>query len=222
MKNLQLYERLLQFSLFQGMSLDDLQHMAAHTKFDFRKHRAGEVVYRAGMPCKHIYLLTHGTIKVTTSSDDGLLTVEETIAAPHMPQPERLFGVSQRFGSTIRAVSDINLVLIDKKEVTALLEQLLVFRINMINLFAHQSQRLQQQLWQAPPQTLHARIVRFFAEHCTQPEGEKDFRILMRHLAQAINASRLDVSKALNDMQDKGLLQLHRGRITIPAMEKLL
>ena len=204
------------------MSLDDLQHMAAHTKFDFRKHRAGEVVYRAGMPCKHIYLLTHGSVRVTTSSDDELLVVEEIISAPYMPQPERLFGANQRFSSTIRAASDINLVLIDKKEVTALLEQLLVFRINMINLFAHQSQRFQQQLWHPLPQTLYSRIVRFFAEHCTQPNGEKHFRILMRHLAQAVNASRLDVSKALNDMQNKGLLQLHRGRVTIPAMEKLL
>lgn len=204
------------------MSLDDLQHMAAHTKFDFRKHCAGSIVYRAGMPCKHIYLLTHGTIKVSTSSESKMYAVDELISAPYMPQPERLFGINQRFHSTMKAESDINLVLIDKREVTTLLEQLLVFRINMLNLFASSAQQLRQHLWQTPPQTLHERIIRFFAEHCTTPDGEKVFHILMRNLAQVLNASRLDVSRVLNEMQDKALLQLHRGRITIPAMERLL
>lgn len=221
MKNLQIYELLLQFPLFQGMSRDDLQHMAAHTKFDFRKYHAGDIVFRAGMPCRHLYLLTHGSARLTTESDDGLLAVEETISAPFMPQIERLFGIEQYFCATMTAAGDINLMLIDKREVTALLEHLLVLRINMINHYAHLAQRLRKRLWQIPTLTLAQRVTTFFAEHCTQPSGEKEFRILMRHLAQSINASRRDVSKVLNDLEDSGLIQLHRGRITIPAIEQL-
>ena len=44
----------------------------------------------------------------------------------------------------------------------------------------------------------------------------------MKRIAEEVNDSRLDVSRALNHLQDEGLLQLHRERITIPALEKLL
>lgn len=44
----------------------------------------------------------------------------------------------------------------------------------------------------------------------------------MERLAAEVNDSRLDISRALNKMQNEGLLQLSRGRITIPALEKLI
>ena len=37
---LQIYDQLLQFPLFLGMSRDDLSQVAAHTKFDFVKEEA--------------------------------------------------------------------------------------------------------------------------------------------------------------------------------------
>jgi DNA-binding GntR family transcriptional regulator len=44
----------------------------------------------------------------------------------------------------------------------------------------------------------------------------------MKQLANELNDSRLDVSKALNEMEEDGLLNLHRGRIEIPMLERLL
>jgi DNA-binding GntR family transcriptional regulator len=43
----------------------------------------------------------------------------------------------------------------------------------------------------------------------------------MERLAQEMNDSRLDVSRALNAMQAEGLLRLHRGRIEVPSLERL-
>jgi DNA-binding GntR family transcriptional regulator len=46
--------------------------------------------------------------------------------------------------------------------------------------------------------------------------------MLMNQLAADLNDSRLDISKSLNQMQEDGLLTLHRGRIEIPMLERLL
>jgi DNA-binding GntR family transcriptional regulator len=46
--------------------------------------------------------------------------------------------------------------------------------------------------------------------------------MLMKQLADELNDSRLDISVALNEMQADGLLTLHRGRIEIPSLERLL
>jgi len=44
----------------------------------------------------------------------------------------------------------------------------------------------------------------------------------MNRLALELNDSRLNVSRALNRLQSKGLLSLHRGKIEIPLLEHLL
>lgn len=44
----------------------------------------------------------------------------------------------------------------------------------------------------------------------------------MEELAQVVNDTRMGVSKALNGMQEAGLLELHRGEIVIPEAKNLL
>ena len=222
MAALQLYDQLLQFPLFQGMSRDDLAQVAGHTKFDFQKHAAQRAIVSDGEPCTHLYFLLSGTLTVETISDDHSYRLVEQLSAPYMIQPEAIFGYHQRYTHTFYAKSPVSLLRLDRQEVVRLLEQFLVFRINLLNLFATTSQRLLRQTWRHHPQSLDERIIRFMARHCIHPAGPKTFYILMAQLAGEVNDSRLDVSRALNRMQAAGLLTLHRGRIEIPQMERLL
>ena len=46
MATLQIYDKLLQFPLFQGMSRDDLELVAGHTRFGFVKVSQGKTVVK--------------------------------------------------------------------------------------------------------------------------------------------------------------------------------
>jgi len=219
---MEIYDRLLQFTLFQGMSHADLMQVAGHTKFDFTKHPAGKRLVREGDPCTHLIFLTSGTIGIDTPSDDHSYHVVEQVSAPYVIQPEHLFGMSQRYTSTFRTITPCNLILLDKQEVLLLLETQLVFRLNMLNQATTETQRLRHNFWRQAPHSLRERIVRFFFSHSLYPAGAKTFYILMNQLAAELNDSRLDVSRALNEMQDEGLIVLHRGHIEIPMIERLL
>ena len=219
---MEIYDRLLQFTLFQGMSHADLMEVVGHTKFDFVKMAAQKRILRAGDPCSHLRFLTVGSIVAETVSDDGTCRVSELLHAPYVLQPERLFGIDQRHSSTFKTLTDCNFIVIDKQEVLLLMETQLVFRINTTNLLAAEAQRLTHRLWRPAPRSLRERLVRFFFSHCLYPAGPKTFYVLMTQLAQELNDSRLDVSRALNEMQADRLLTLHRGRIEIPMIERLL
>ncbi len=219
---LQLYDQLLQFALFQGMSRDDLAQVAGHTKFGFHKLSAGQTVVAADDPCTQLFFLLSGTLQVETFSDDRSYSVVEELTAPYLLQPEAIFGYHQRFTHTFKASTECRFITLDKPEVMRLFEQFLVFRLNLLNIYATQSQKRQQQLWHRYPETLTQRIVRFLSHRCLYPAGPKTFHILMTRLADEVGDSRLDVSRALNQLQRDGLLQLHRGRIEIPQMENLL
>lgn len=222
MATLQIYDKLLQFSLFQGMSRDDLELVAGHTRFGFVKVAQGKTVVKEGTACTHLHFLINGTIRVENRSDDHSYTVVEQMQSPFLLQPEIIFGYHQRYTLTVTALTDTNFITIDKDEVVRLSEDFLVFRLNLLNIFATQTQKLSRQSWRHCPQSLRERLVRFFVQHCIYPAGPKTFHILMNQLADELNDSRLNVSRALNAMSHDGLLILHRGRIEIPLLERIL
>ena len=60
MATLQIYDKLLQFPLFQGMSRDDLEIIAGHTRFGFMKVASGRPVVKAGEACTQLFFLING------------------------------------------------------------------------------------------------------------------------------------------------------------------
>lgn len=97
-----------------------------------------------------------------------------------------------------------------------------IFRLNYMNIISN---------WHKPATIVCGRKFRKDLKHVSPilyshtlnaPSGEKILKIKMEELANAINDTRLSVSKALNGMQENGLLELHRGEIVIPDLERLI
>lgn len=217
-----IYDQLTQFTLFLGMSKADLMEVVTHTKLGFFKSHEGQKIVKEGDNCTQLILMTHGKVECETISDDHQCRVVEEMGAPYMVQPERIFGMTQKYTSSFKALDNCNFITISKEEVLLLLETQLVFRLNMLNMLAADTHRLGHRAWQSAPKTLRERIVRFFFSRCVYPAGAKTFYILMKQMGNELNDSRLDISRALNEMEKDGLLRLHRGRIEIPMLERLL
>jgi CRP-like cAMP-binding protein len=204
------------------MSRDNLAQVAGHTRFGFLKHAAGQVAVSEDEPCTQLFFLLSGTLQAETRSDDHAYKVTEQLSAPYLLQLEAIFGYNQRFTHTFTTLTECSFITLEKTEVTRLSEEFMVFRMNILNLMATQTQKLLRQPWHRFPASLGERIVRFLSQRCIYPAGPKTFHILMTRLADEVGDSRLDVSRALNQLQRDGLLLLHRGRIEIPQMERLL
>lgn len=219
---MEIYDRLLQFPLFQGMSHADLMQVAGHTKFEFSKLSANKRLIRADASSDHLVFITAGALAAETWSDGHTYRVVEQVKAPYTIPPVNLFGLTQRHPTSYQTLAPCNVIALDKQEVLLLLDTQLVFRLNMLNMLATETQRLRHSFWRQTPKTLSEHLVRFLFSRCIYPAGPKTFYILMRQLGQEVNASRTDISMALNEMQERGLLTLHRGRIEVPSMERLL
>lgn len=222
MENSRFNDNLLSLPLFLGMSRNDLQEVVGHTKFDFHKYAGGETIVSEGTPCRHIHFLMSGSVCIITEANDHGYQIEEEICAPELFQPENIFGLTQRYTHTFVAKKNCGVMRLDKKETMKLFDEYKIFRLNMLNQIATQNQKLNRHILKAAPKTLEERITRFFEQRCMRPAGKKTFRIKMTRIAEEVNDSRLDVSKALNRMEGEGLIKLFRARIQIPALEKLI
>ena len=225
---MRIYDHLLQFSLFQGLSRSELLQMAGNTKFGFLKLPASKTIVNDGDLCTQLFFLISGSLKLSTSSDDYGYSVTEQLSAPWLLQPEALFGLSPRYSCTATVVSgdpqspsEAHFITLSKDEVLRLTDDFLIIRLNYLNLMATLTQRRTRQAWHRSPTDLRQRIARFLTDHCTYPAGRKTIHILMERLAQEVNDNRLHVSQALKAMQADRLLTLHRGRIEVPSLERL-
>jgi|SRR5574344_33098 CRP-like cAMP-binding protein len=222
MPSIQLYDQLLQFPVFQGMSHEDLLKVVAYTRFDFVKISERENLIHNGDECNKLYFITSGTVKQTMYADNKKYLIEEYLQAPCVIQPERLFGLNLQYSVEVTAITNLNCFAISKEEIRNLSNNLMVFRINLLNIYATLAQKYQRYIWQPPAEGLPQRLIRFFVSHCSYPAGKKEFHILMERLADEMNDSRLDVSRALNQLQTDGFITLSRGVIHINALEKLI
>lgn len=220
--SLHLYDQLLQFTLFQGMSRAELLQLAGNTRFGFQKVTAGKEVFHEGDSCRQFYFLVSGTVSMHSQSDAHTYCVVESVRAPWLFEPASLFGLTTRYRHTVKAQTDVHFITLSKDEVLRLLDDFLIIRLNLLNILSTQVQRDSRRPWRSVPVTLYDRVVRFFVDHVVYPAGHKEFHILMRQLADEVGCTRLNVSRVLNQMEQRGLVQLHRGSIEIPLLEHLL
>lgn len=217
-----LHERLLELPLFQGMSRNDLQQVIADTHFSQSTYAKGKTIVSESETCDRLIFLVDGTISTVRHADDNGYAVTENIQAPDVLQPERIFGLTQRFTRTFYSLTDCTFICISKQDALALADRYQIFRLNLLNIICTQSQRLARTPWRTKPQDIRSKIVRFIAERCLRPAGKKTVSIKMERLAHEISESRLNVSRELNAMHREGVITLKRSEIHIEAFEKLI
>ena len=182
----------------------------------------GETIIESGSPCKQLCFLLKGEVSIVTSSKENIYTVIEQMEAPYLLEPQSLFGMNTNYTSAYVAHTEAHTVSISKAFVLSDLFKYEIFRLNYMNIVSNRAQNLYSRLWEEPTQDLREKIIRFFLLHCEKAQGEKIFKVKMDDLARYLDDTRLNTSKALNELQDKGLLELRRKEILIPDAQKLV
>ena len=207
--------------MFQGLAKNDFTSILDKVKIHFLKRKAGDTVALGGEDCRELVFLLNGSLVSKTSDRDELYTFYEAINAPFLIEPYSLFGWSTKYVSTYTALTACNLVTIEKAYLLSELNNYEIIRLNYLNILSNRAQNLHDRLWTNLPESLHDRIVEFILLHSYVPGGEKRLKIKMDDLAKLLSSTRIRVSKALNEMQDKHWLTLHRGEIRIPDISLL-
>ena len=217
-----MFDTLLQLPLFQGLAQEDFTRILEKVKLHFTKYKSGELLLKEGGACHELVFILKGEIASSTSSADSSYCFTEYFPAPFLIEAHSIFGMKTHYASTYRARTEVHTVSISKAFVLSDLFKYEIFRLNYMNIVSNRAQNLYSRLWEEPTQDLTEKIIRFFLLHCEKIQGEKIFKMKMDDLARYLDDTRLNTSKALNELQDKGLLELRRKEILIPDAQKLV
>lgn len=216
-----MFERLLTLPLFQGMSLKELTDALIHVRLDFVNYQQGDEVAVQGDKCDRLIYIINGKINTYFRDDEGRFSVAEMAPRCDVIEPYNMFGMYQKFSRDYTFATEGVTFEIEKQAVLTHLMKHHLVKLNLLNIVCNKYQQTQRLLCCHKDITINDKIIRFFNSYTTTPRGEKAVTIKMTDLANLINETRLNVSIELNKMQDKGLLKLQRGVISIPALEDL-
>lgn len=216
-----MFDTLLQLPLFQGLCHEDFTSILDKVKLHFIKHKAGETIIKSGNPCTQLCFLLKGEISIVTNAKENIYTVIEQIEAPYLIEPQSLFGMNTNYASSYVAHTEVHTVCISKAFVLSDLFRYDIFRLNYMNIVSNRAQNLYTRLWDKAPKDIEDKIIRFILGHIERMTGEKLFKVKMDDLARMLDDTRLNVSKALNGLQELNLLELHRKEIRIPDLALL-
>ena len=216
------YELLTKLPLLQGLSGKELAHIESVIGMEVNEvPTMKRPLIRQNDPCTHLIFLTTGKLVRQYESDDGLYTTRTIIQAPALLEPYNLYGLDCRFRSSYTPLQDVSIITVKKRDVMQHLMKIDIFRINYFNLLSaiiHKKESLLQ------PQcnlTVNQKIGTFLQRQFADCEEQGEVAIKMTDLAEYIGETRLNTSRALNQMEEAHMIELKRSLIVIPDVKRL-
>ncbi len=212
-----LYETLLQLPIFQGITLYDFNDLIGKLKWHFNKYKAGETIVEAGQKCDKVICILSGSMAFTTESQNKLFSLTEYVERPFIVEPYSLYGIDYSFKSTYVATSEVTVGSFTKLSFLTIVNDFLICRLNIINMLCQRNQYLYGKLWSDYTNNdFQMRIIRFILLHCETYDGKKSLKLKLYDFAGLINASHVNTSLALNQLEKEGLIKMGRMSIVIP------
>ncbi len=217
-----MYETLNSLPLFMGMNVEDLVTIIHHENITVDALEPNEVFVHQGDSCSKLAILMRGSMQVSTTTEDEMMCCREAITAPLLLEPDILYGIQRSWSSTITAIEDCYLLLIEKNSISRLIARSETFRLNYLNALSTLSARRRQFQWAVPIMNPQHRLLQFLVSHTMYKHyGEKRFYAPMRYLGECTGMSRKLVGQVLAELSKEGVVSYGRSEINIPNIESI-
>jgi len=210
--------------LFKGMSKEEMMNLARMVQE--RSFRRKEIIYLAGEPGNHVYLLKKGIVKISKVTGDGR---ELTLA---LLKPGEIFGELEAVGETSRdtqaeAHSDLLICVLRRDDLMRLVEMKPRLGIQLSKLIGFRRKvienRLGNLIFRTVPERL-ATLLLELAREFGEPSGNvTTITLPLTHqdLANLIGSARPTVTETFNEFKAKGIVDVSGKTITVKDSQAL-
>jgi len=208
--------------LFSGLKEDQLQTML-ETAYSIELSPR-EILFEAGQPADHFYLLRSGQVKLFALSDSGDEKVVEVIYPGETFAEAITFMTVKSYPVCAEAISASEVISFDMNAFRRILEE---SRETCMRLMADMSRRLRKRIAEINNLTLHNatyRLVVYLLEQI--PPGVVELPEIQLGTPKSVIASRLSIqpetfSRILGKLSRQKLIRVHQNTITLLDVDGL-
>ncbi|HET7848269.1 MAG TPA: Crp/Fnr family transcriptional regulator [Pseudolabrys sp.] len=206
---------------FKDLDASVIDQFALHAVA--RKVKKSTVIFRKGEVGSTLYAVTAGSIRISSSSEDGKDTTFNLILPGQIFGEISCFDGRERTASAV-AIEDSELIAIERRDFMHLLREHPEVAVRLIEVLCgrlrHTSEQVEDIVFLGLPERL-AKVLLYLHRRSPEAPARDKIRVTQREISQMIGASRESANKQLRSWERKKWLKLERGGLIILAPDAL-
>jgi CRP-like cAMP-binding protein len=215
------YNLLTKSPIFTGLTEEEIQELLLKVPHQNKKYKPGSTIAVCGENVNALYLVITGVVKGEMVDYEGRVIKIEDIPAPGALAAGFIFGERNVFPVNVIAISDVQLLILDKPDFLVVLQNSNVVLINFLNMVSNRSQFLSDKIRFLTFKTIKSKL----AHYILQKAGKDFSSIIMdktqNELAEFFGVARPSVGRALSELEEEGFIEVNRKNIRIIDIEGL-
>jgi CRP/FNR family transcriptional regulator, dissimilatory nitrate respiration regulator len=208
-------ELLLRAPLFKDLNIQEIRDILNHLPHRLKKYKAGNLIAQSGETVDKLMIVTYGFVKGEMIDFAGKIIKIEDIQAPGALASAFIFGNKNRFPVNVLAITDTELLVVDKPDFLKLLKNNEKILINFLDIISNRSQFLSEKIKFLSFKTIKAKLAHLILQKAGKKENVVTFDMTQNDLADFFGVARPSVARALGELEDDGYLRADRKIITI-------
>jgi CRP-like cAMP-binding protein len=209
------YTLLSKAPLFKGLTAEEIAGILSDVPHKTKKYRSGSMISQSGDPVNSLMIIINGVVKGEMVDYAGRVIKIEDIPAPGALASAFMFGNRNMFPVNVIAVSDSELLIIDKPEFLKLLMGNDTILVNFLDMISNRSQFLTEKIKFLNFKTIKGKLAHYILQSAGKERSSVVLDKTQNDLAGFFGVARPSVARALGEMEEEGLILADRKNIKI-------
>jgi CRP-like cAMP-binding protein len=215
------YSLLLNTPLFKGLNAVEVETIISGVPHRIRKFHSGLLISQSGDFVNSFQMVMSGTVKGEMVDYAGRTIKIEDISAPGALASAFMFGNRNRFPVNVIALTEGELLMIEKPDFLKLLMHRDVILINFLDMISNRSQFLSEKIKFLNFKTIKGKLAQFILQIAGKELTSITFDMTQNELADFFGVARPSVSRAIKELEEENYLEAKGKKIKILDKEGL-
>jgi CRP/FNR family transcriptional regulator, dissimilatory nitrate respiration regulator len=212
------YSILLHAPVFRGLTLEEVISAISVTPYRLRKFSPGAMISQSGDSVTSFMMVIKGMVKGEMIDYSGRIIKIEDVPAPGAVAAAFIFGNRNRFPVNVIAVSETELLLIDKPEFIKFLKYNDKILANFLDLISNRSQFLSEKIKFLNFKTIRGKLAQYILQSAGTDKYEITLGMTQSEIAEYFGVARPSIARVLGELEDEGVI-ITKGK-TLKILDK--
>jgi CRP-like cAMP-binding protein len=201
--------------LFKGFAPDEIAKILSLVTHYVRKYKAGTMISLSGEPVNSLMVVMNGVVKGEMVDYAGRVIKIEDIPAPGALASAFMFGNRNKFPVNVIAITDTELLVINKPDFLNLLMTHDKILVNFLDMISNRTQFLSEKIKFLNFKTIKAKLAHYILQRAGKEGSAVTLDMTQSDLADFFGVARPSVARAIGELEDLGFLKADRKSIKI-------
>jgi CRP-like cAMP-binding protein len=212
------YSVLIKSPLFRGLMLEEVMTVVSSTPYRIRRFKAGSMISQSGEPVNSFMMVIEGVVKGEMVDFSGRIIKIEDIPASGALASAFIFGSRNRFPVNVVAVSDTQLLIIEKADFLKFLKSDDKILANFLDIISNRSQFLSEKIKFLNFKTIKGKLAQYILQTAGTDKSEIRLAMTQNDLAEYFGVARPSIARVIGEMETDGII-ITKGK-TLKILDK--